>query len=281
MIRLFHLPNIFLTIAGKVKQYQLINDSGGLLRGFPGLVQTARITRHPQGLNGTLTVPAAIRRCPTTPLAAGTLLVRAGDADFRQERHLHMIPVEKHVRGLIFDCDGTLADTMPIHMEAWCDTFHAYGFECPKIFLNEVKGMPAVKIVEEFNRRFRQDIGAEAFAREKNERARNGLHLAEPLQPVLDIVNRFKGRLPMAVASGGIRANVLLIIEAIGLKGVFDAVITADDAVEPKPSPAIFLEAARRIHVESRFCQVFEDGDMGLQAARRAGMAATDVRKYI
>jgi HAD superfamily hydrolase (TIGR01509 family) len=82
----------------------------------------------------------------------------------------------------------------------------------------------------------------------------------------------------MAVASGGVRENVDLELEALQIRDVFQAIVTADDDVRPKPSPDIFLEAARRIGVAPEFCQVFEDGDLGLEAARIAGMLPTDVR---
>jgi HAD superfamily hydrolase (TIGR01509 family) len=85
----------------------------------------------------------------------------------------------------------------------------------------------------------------------------------------------------MAVASGGTRENVLLTLEAIGVLEHFAVILTADDAVNPKPDPAIFLEAARRMGVTPERCQVFEDGDPGLQAARSAGMTALDVRDFL
>ena len=85
----------------------------------------------------------------------------------------------------------------------------------------------------------------------------------------------------MAVASGGTRRNVLLTLEVIGLKDYFVAVITCDDKLESKPAPDIFIEAARRMKVEPPYCQVFEDGDVGLRAARVAGMIATDIRPYL
>jgi len=192
-----------------------------------------------------------------------------------------MLNVPADIRGLIFDCDGTLADTMPAHTEAWCETFAAFGFQCPDGFIDQVKGMSAVKIVEEFNRRYHQRIDAVRFAAEKNRRARNKLHGARPIAPVVAIARTYHGRLPMAVASGGTRENVLLTLAAIGLQDHFVTVLTADDPVRPKPSPDIFLEAARRLHVDPGCCQVFEDGDAGLEAARNAGMLATDVRPLL
>ena len=85
----------------------------------------------------------------------------------------------------------------------------------------------------------------------------------------------------MAVASGGTRENVMLTLRSIGLESCFAAVLTSDDDVAPKPDPEIFIEAARRMKVAPGACQVFEDGDAGLEAARKAGMFMTDVRAYI
>jgi HAD superfamily hydrolase (TIGR01509 family) len=82
----------------------------------------------------------------------------------------------------------------------------------------------------------------------------------------------------MAIASGGVRENVDLELDALNIKNFFQAVVTADDDVRPKPAPDIFLEAARRIGVAPEHCQVFEDGDLGLEAASIAGMLPTDVR---
>jgi HAD superfamily hydrolase (TIGR01509 family) len=192
-----------------------------------------------------------------------------------------LIPVAPGIKGLIFDCDGTLADTMPIHIAAWCDSFAARGVTCPEDFIQSVTGMPAEKIVAVFNQRYHHHIDALAFAAEKNRRARERLSEATPIDPVVDIVRRCRGILPMAVASGGTRDNVLLTLDVLGLADCFEAIITADDPVKPKPDPDIFLEAARRMQVEPIHCQVFEDGDAGLKAARMAGMVATDIRPFV
>ena len=170
---------------------------------------------------------------------------------------------------------------MPIHFKAWCDTFADYGIRCPEAFLHTVKGMPAVKIVERFNQLHGQRIDPVVFARQKNHCAREMLHQSQPIEPVTAIVRRYRDRLPMAVASGGTRENVMLTLQSIGLESCFAAVLTSDDDVAPKPDPEIFVEAARRMKVAPEACQVFEDGDAGLEAARRAGMFATDVRDFL
>jgi HAD superfamily hydrolase (TIGR01509 family) len=191
------------------------------------------------------------------------------------------IIISPDTKGLIFDCDGTLADTMPLHMEAWCETFVDYGEECPYEFVNSLKGTSAEKIVAMFNQKFGRKINPIEFAHDKNRRSRQKLRQAKPIGPVIKIVRNYRGKLPMAVVSGGTRRNVLLTLEVIGLKDYFVTVITSDDKFKSKPAPDIFLEAARRMKVEPPHCQVFEDGDVGLQAARVAGMITTDIRKYI
>ena len=192
-----------------------------------------------------------------------------------------MIPVAEHIRALIFDCDGTLADNMSLHMTAWRDTFIALGEDFPREFVDRLKGTPAKKIIELYNHEYNRHIDAEAFAEDKHRRARTLLLNSKPIMPVVAVVRKYSGVLPMAVASGSTRENVQITLTAIGAADCFDTIITSEDRVDPKPSPDIFLEAARRMQVNPSLCQVFEDGDVGLEAARRAGMEATDVRSYL
>jgi HAD superfamily hydrolase (TIGR01509 family) len=97
----------------------------------------------------------------------------------------------------------------------------------------------------------------------------------------VDIVLHYKDILPMAVASGGTLENVEMQLQSLGIRTLFKAIVTADDNVRPKPAPDIFLEAAKLIGILPEYCQVFEDGDLGLEAAKKAGMVATDVRPFL
>ena len=192
-----------------------------------------------------------------------------------------MIEIHPETKCLLFDCDGTLAKTMDLHLEAWNETFVAHGEKSPPGFLDAFFGVPSVKIVEHINEIYGFDFDAKEFAGDKNRRVQEKLLHAEPIEPVVEIAKRYRHRLPMGVVSGGTRLNVQITLEAIGLKDVFGTIITADDDVKPKPSPDIFLEAARKLNVEPEYCQVFEDGEPGLVAARKAGMIVTDVRPFI
>jgi HAD superfamily hydrolase (TIGR01509 family) len=185
------------------------------------------------------------------------------------------------VRGLIFDCDGTLADTLPAHYAAWEETFAALGLACPLEFLIRHNGKPTALIVALYNVEFGQHVDVERFTADKERRTLTRLRQVRPMEPVAALVRRYHGQMPMAVVSGSNHANVEQTLRAIGVRELFLAVLTADDGLPPKPEPDLFLEAARRIGIEARYCQVFEDADAGLEAARRAGMLATDVRPVV
>lgn len=190
----------------------------------------------------------------------------------------HLLSVPSCIHGLIFDCDGTLADSMPLHWESWHDEFFARGLTCPQEFLDAHKGAFVAEIVREYNRVFGAELDPEQFASDKEKRSLDKLRKVKPIQPVVDVVREYKDKLPMAVVSGGSRTNVILTIDMIGLKDAFKTVITSDDGFTSKPAPDMFLEAARRLGVPAESCMVYEDGDLGLEAAKHAGMKAVDVR---
>lgn len=190
------------------------------------------------------------------------------------------IEVPEYIKGLIFDCDGTLVDSMPLHMKAWEYAITTAGGTWNYDFIFSKKGMQGKDILALYNDTFGVHLDIETTARLKQEYFHNHCVEIKPIETVVDVVRRYASRLPMAVASGGSQENVLLSLELTGIRHYFDVIITAGDkAVLPKPSPDIFLEAAKRINVDPKYCQVFEDGDIGLEAARKAGMLATDIRE--
>lgn len=188
------------------------------------------------------------------------------------------LAVADGIRGLIFDCDGTLVDSLPLHYAAWEETFAARGLACPLDFLLRHNGKPTDHIVALYNAEFAQTIDVAQFTEDKEQRTYARLAQTPPLEPTAALARRYHGHLPMAVVSGSNRANVERALQAAGLRQLFSVVLTADDGLPPKPAPDLFLEAARRIGVAPGACQAFEDADAGLEAARRAGMLATDVR---
>lgn len=191
-----------------------------------------------------------------------------------------MISIAPHIQALIFDCDGTLADTMPLHTLAWQETVRAAGAELPENLIYDLAGASNLIITGVLNETLGLGLDPETTSLEKDERFLQHLPEIKPITPVVAIAQKYKGRLPMAVASGGMPIQVLSILNALGLGDFFDIVVTARDVAQPKPAPDMFLECARRLNVAPENCQVFEDGDFGIEAAMRAGMAVTDIRQW-
>jgi HAD superfamily hydrolase (TIGR01509 family) len=188
------------------------------------------------------------------------------------------IQIPDVIKGLIFDCDGTLVDSMPVHMMAWEHSVKAQGGTWDYAYFFSKKGMPDKEIIELYNANFGFSLDVERTMKLKDEYFRSRHDQLKPIQPVVEIVLRYRNILPMAVASGSTKANVDFQLDALGIRNYFDVILTADDGIQPKASPDIFIEAAKRLGVAPRLCQVFEDAELGLEAARRAGMYATDVR---
>ena len=166
-------------------------------------------------------------------------------------------------------------------MKAWKETVHSFGANFDLEFFFSKKGMRDADIVAQFNLQFGTALNSVDVVRAKDNFFLRYIAGMMPLRLVVDVVRRYHKVLPMAVASGGGREIVERELQVIGIVNFFDVILTADDPFKPKPFPDIFLEAARKIGVQPSLCQVFEDGDLGLQAAENAGMRATDIRLFI
>jgi HAD superfamily hydrolase (TIGR01509 family) len=189
-----------------------------------------------------------------------------------------MIHVPDYIKGLLFDCDGTLVDSMPLHMRAWEHVITGAGAAWDYGFFFSKKGMQEKDIVDLYNQQFGTALDSVKISQTKHDFLMSHSKEFMPVPHVLDVVMRYKDILPMAVVSGSPREIVHFELKAIGIFELFHIILTADDDIKPKPAPDIFLEATRRINVPRHMCQVFEDGDLGLEAARMAGMLATDIR---
>jgi beta-phosphoglucomutase family hydrolase len=190
------------------------------------------------------------------------------------------ISIPKNVRGLVFDCDGTLADTMNMHYRSWRQSMARHNHDFPVKMFHAMAGIPTVATVEILNEQHGYRLPVEETVRVKEELFQSMIFQARPIEPVVAVVREFAGRLPMAVATGGSRAMCILTLQAIDLLDYFAALVTADDVQRGKPAPDIFLEAARRLEIPPADCWAFEDGDLGIQSAREAGMTVVDVRNY-
>jgi beta-phosphoglucomutase family hydrolase len=189
-----------------------------------------------------------------------------------------MTEIPADIRGLVFDCDGTIADTMPLHYEAWVRALQEHGHDFPEALFYEMAGIPTHTIIEILNDKHGYTLPVREAAERKDALFVELIPRVTPIEPVVKLVKHFAGRLPMAVATGGTRALCAKTLSVLGLLDHFQALVTADDVEHGKPAPDIFLEAARRIGVPPEQCCAFEDAELGLQSARAAGMLAMDIR---
>ena len=182
--------------------------------------------------------------------------------------------------GLIFDCDGTLIDSMPAHYVAWYTVMEKHGIEFPEDRFYALGGVPIKNIIELLANEAGKTLDIDQVAEEKeNMFIEKMKDEAAPVKEVVEIAKQNLGVLPMAVASGSANWAIEIELKQFGIYDWFDAIVGCDDVVKHKPEPDVFLEAARRIGVDPRKCCAFEDSDIGIRAARSAGMDVIDVRE--
>ncbi len=172
----------------------------------------------------------------------------------------------------IFDCDGTLADTMPTHYRAWQAALGEHAANFPEAMFYELGGVPTSRIVEILNERHGLALRVAETVAHKEAVFLELSPAIAAIEPVVAIARAFAGRKPMAVASGGHRRIVLNTLRALGIVDLFDAIVTAEDYRRGKPAPDPFLEAALRLNVPPGQCLVFEDTTTGIAAATAVGM---------
>jgi beta-phosphoglucomutase-like phosphatase (HAD superfamily) len=183
-----------------------------------------------------------------------------------------------HPRAIIFDCDGTLADSMPLHWRAWQVISRRHGFSLPEDRFYSLGGVPSRDILKVLSAEQDVPLDPLAVAREKEAEYLPLIAQVEPINTVVGVARENYGRIPLAVASGGTKRIIEQVLDHLGIRHLFQAVVTSEDVLNQKPAPDIFLEAARRLGVPPQCCRAYEDTDLGMRAIRAAGMEAVDVR---
>ncbi|MGB3609656.1 MAG: beta-phosphoglucomutase family hydrolase [Cellvibrio sp.] len=188
-----------------------------------------------------------------------------------------------HFDALIFDMDGTLVDSGQLHEVAWTETLTRFAIPIDRPYMRSLAGVPTKGTLELLIEKFNCDVNAttvemndfkEAFVRE---------HMHRYVKPtaLLEIVKKYHGKKPMAVGTGAYTVEAENILRLCGLDQYIDVVVGADQVANPKPAPDTFLRCAELMSVTPTRCVVFEDAQMGLLAARHAGMEAIDVLEVL
>ncbi|GLZ62912.1 MULTISPECIES: HAD family hydrolase [Micromonospora] len=177
----------------------------------------------------------------------------------------------------LFDCDGTIVDSMPLHYVAWQRALAEWGCEFPEDLFYAWGGRPTADIIVALNEQQGLAMPVAAVVERRESYYQELLPQLAAVPEVLAHIHDAHRRVPFAVVSGSTRASVTASLDALGLLDRFDVLVCADDYTRAKPDPEAFLLAARQLGVPPESCLVFEDTDLGIQAATAAGMASVRV----
>ena len=186
-------------------------------------------------------------------------------------------------KALIFDLDGTLSNSIPVHIITWEKVCKYYNCQFDEKIIPELTGMPTVCFAERIiaDNKMTGKIDAEEMAGMKQSTFWEHAYMLEPFPEVTALVYKYHGILPMAVGTGASKKSTMVQLSQLKLTDYFDAIVSADDVTKYKPEPETFLKCAKIMNIQPSCCQVFEDGILGMKAAQTAGMLLTDVRPYI
>jgi HAD superfamily hydrolase (TIGR01509 family) len=180
-------------------------------------------------------------------------------------------------KAYLFDCDGTIADSMPLHYVAWNKALSEWGCDFKEDLFYAWGGMPVTEIIATLNRNHGLNMPVEELSLRKERLYFEVLPQLKAVPEVLEHIEISHGQIPFAVVSGSTRDSVTASLETLKILDRFDTLVCAGDYQKSKPDPEPFLMAAERLGVAPEDCLVFEDTDMGIQAATAAGMASVKV----
>ncbi len=187
---------------------------------------------------------------------------------------------QKKFKAYLFDCDGTLADTMPLHQAAWNKTFAPWGITFEDELFYASAGRTTQEILKGFSERTGITFDPGAFEHQKEAHFLELLHHVQPIAPVMWHFKDAVGKIPIAVVSGGHKETVDLTLRALGVRDQVQALVCAGDYARGKPHPDPFLLAAQQLGIPPADCLVFEDADLGVQSAIAAGMEWVRVYRH-
>jgi HAD superfamily hydrolase (TIGR01509 family) len=184
---------------------------------------------------------------------------------------------EGNFQAYLFDCDGTIADSMPLHYLAWQKALGEYNCAFPETLFYQWGGRPTHEIIATLNQRHGLEMPVQTVADRKEALYYEFLPDLKVIPEVLEHIEAQHGRIPFAVVSGSTRESVVASLRSLHLLDRFDTLVCAGDYTKGKPDPEAFLVAAERLGVPAHACLVFEDTEMGIQAGRAAGMSTVKI----
>ncbi len=180
-------------------------------------------------------------------------------------------------RAYLFDCDGTIVDSMPLHYRAWKKALSEWNCPFEETLFYSWGGRPVTEIIAALNEDHGLNMPVDVVAKRKENLYYELVHELKPIPEVVEHIEAKHGQIPLAVVSGSRRNSVVHSLTALSLLDKFDVLVCAEDYARGKPAPDCFLTAASQLGIAPKDCLVFEDTDMGIEAATSAGMASVRV----
>jgi HAD superfamily hydrolase (TIGR01509 family) len=206
-----------------------------------------------------------------------TISIRADSDERKSHKRMTLKLPEGPFAAYLFDCDGTIVDSMPLHYLAWKRALGEWNCEFSEDLFYAWGGRPTAEIISTLNEQQGLKMPVEAVCSRKERYYFELLPQLTVIAEVLEHIEAEHGRIPFAVVSGGMRESVVASLEAFKLLDRFDTLVCAEDYEKSKPDPEAYLLAATKLGVPPGKCLVFEDTDLGIQAAKAAGMATVKI----
>ncbi|MBP8793948.1 MAG: beta-phosphoglucomutase family hydrolase [Lutibacter sp.] len=191
-----------------------------------------------------------------------------------------MIEIPKNAKALIFDLDGTIANTMQYHFEAWRKAVEPYGIDFSAALFLSLTGSSRVATIDKLNELFGTKMIVAEVGRVKAAHFKTLVQQTTEIKVVADVVRKYHTILPISIGTGSTTNGATTTLKIINMQQYFDIIITSDNIENSKPHPETFLKCAQLMGVNPKDCVVFEDGVLGMQAAKTAGMMVIDVNDY-